>query len=248
MENTVSVTFTKTFLTANQIIPEAYQNVLLTLRDRLTITYFQIGDISDSLVSQAAEQGFRVTEQEVFDAVGDFIGKSGRTIRYYTETARFYPPDVRDEFENVPFARFVFARGCGALWRTVLEVANANPYWSEDRLRYEYTKMLDEARGVCVCVQEDTDGCMPSENSTVPAAYPEMPSLSETKTKQVGEERVVGQGLQEALTSLSYVIGTANRLMENCTYPDVQECLRNAVDEFHRATILISKRLEQEKQ
>ena len=77
-----------------------------------------------------------VTQDRIFNAIGNFCGKSGRTVRYYAETAGFYPRLVRDEFDVLPFSFFVFARYEGDNWRNVLEFALLRPEISLDALKF----------------------------------------------------------------------------------------------------------------
>lgn len=123
------------FVTANDLVPEYYQGVLIQIRDSIRDSYFMVGDIANDLINEARLAGFRATQQDVFDAVGKFCGKSGRTVRYYTETARFFPREVRQEYETLPFSHFVLARSMEGRWREVLELATGNPLISEEALR-----------------------------------------------------------------------------------------------------------------
>lgn len=131
-------------LADSDIVPESYQNVLIQIRDAMTKSYFTIGDISNNLIIMNSESGFQITEQRIFDAVGRYVGKSGRTVRYYSETAAFYPESIRTEFEVLPFACFVFARSMNGKWREVLEFAVENIGASLDYIRYVFLSPIPE--------------------------------------------------------------------------------------------------------
>jgi len=134
-------------LSPNEIVPEATQMRLMALEDTLSRSYFEIGDIAAILIRYAPQVTRDklkiVTEQDVFDAVGYFCHRSGRTVRYYTETAVFYPEAVRSEFDMLPFGHFVCARAFPSRWRDVLEYARDNPSIGEDRLREQFITQFD---------------------------------------------------------------------------------------------------------
>lgn len=125
-------------LSPGDIVPDEYQTALISLGGRIRDCYFAIGDLANDLVGRAKTVGFRVTQADVYHAVGSFCGKSGRTVRYYAEVSGFYPPSVRDEFEILPFSHFVFARSLEDRWREILEFAALHPTISEDGLRIRF--------------------------------------------------------------------------------------------------------------
>lgn len=131
----------------NEIVPEDVQNRLMAIDDTMTRAYFEIGDIANELIQYAPQvtkdQHKVITEQDVFNAVGVFCHRSGRTVRYYAETAEFYAQDVRVEFDILPFSHFVVARSFGLRWRDVLEFARDNPTMSEERLRQQFVMTLN---------------------------------------------------------------------------------------------------------
>lgn len=118
---------TQLFITDNDIVPMNVQNKLIHWREVFKMGYFDIGDIANVLILRAAQLGFTITQQRIFDAVGRFCDKTGRTVRYYAETALFYTEEAREEFEMLPFSHFVFARQLGARWREVLEYSAEHP-------------------------------------------------------------------------------------------------------------------------
>lgn len=121
----------------SDIVPDETQAELIGWRDAFTSGSFRIGDIANDLVVKAAKTGFIVTNMRVYGAVGKFCGRSARTVRYYAEAASFYPRDIRDEFDVLPFAHFVLAKSLGD-WRGVLEFALEHPEATMDELRGKY--------------------------------------------------------------------------------------------------------------
>lgn len=147
------------WISDNDIVPDDYQNQLIHWRDLFVDGYFAIGDIANRLVRRSAEMGFPVTDKRVYKAVGRFCGKSPRTVRYYAETSAFYPEEVRDEFDMLPFSHFVFARSTGEQWREVLEFGADDPDCTLERLRYEFVYDKTEE----CCEPSRNNGSQPDE-------------------------------------------------------------------------------------
>lgn len=137
-QSTSAPTTSKVMYSPSDLIPESYQNALIQIRDNFRNGYFFIGDIANELCEYAKMSHYRVTQADVFHAVGRYCGKSGRTVRYYAECADFYPPSVRDEFDMCAFSHFVLAKSAGDEWRPIMEYAKENPWISEDGLRIKF--------------------------------------------------------------------------------------------------------------
>ncbi len=107
------------------IVPDQYQNELISLRDSSTITSFRVGDIAEDCISFNAD----IEKEIVYRAVGSFFGKSGRTIREYNMVSTFYSYPVRQEFEMLAFDHFRVAMRYPN-WREILEwcVAQVEDY------------------------------------------------------------------------------------------------------------------------
>ena len=129
------------------IIPEEYQMRLMALDDAMSRCYWEIGDIADEIIKnintvQMAKTGKYVTNKDVFEAIGFFCHRSGRTVRYYHEIAKFFSPDVRSKYD-VSFAVWGEARWVDRP-ELVLEIASDNPQWSVDAVRIEYYKQMNQ--------------------------------------------------------------------------------------------------------
>lgn len=110
------------------LISEEDQAVLIQIRDNIRYNYFAIGDVANKYVVLCSQRKKAVLSQAVYDAVGEFVGKSGRTVRYYAEQAAFYHPDTRDRYDILPFSFFVFARSMGDRnWETILDYCMTKP-------------------------------------------------------------------------------------------------------------------------
>ena len=165
-------------LTDNDIVPHALQNRLMYWRDVFRMGQFDIGDIAAEVIESVAARGLGINQDRVMDATGNFCGKSGRTVRYYYETAVFYPPDVRQEFNILPFSHFVFARSTGDHWRRVLEYSMVFPGIGEKGLRAEYLRWL---RGLMI----QTESCWTQSRKM--ASY--LPAVKAAKLR-----RIIGSG------------------------------------------------------
>lgn len=158
------------------IVPELYQNRLMIWRDLFKRGYFEIGDIANELCLLAAQNGFKVTQERIYRAVGRFCDRTGHTVHYYARTASFFAPEVRIEFDELPFSHFAFAMTVKD-WRNVLEYAMAHPEVSAEQLeRLFIKKAMDDMdyetfrHGEVV-----SDEQIMRESSQEPAAGREMP-------------------------------------------------------------------------
>ena len=134
-------------LSDNDIIPQEYQDELIFWRDVFKKGQFRIGDIAKDCIMASSERGLSVNQGRIFDAVGRFCGCGGRTVRYYYETAIFYPQVVRDHYDMLPFSHFVFARSVGVKWRDVLDVGKSDPSMTEGKLRYIFLENAESSQG-----------------------------------------------------------------------------------------------------
>lgn len=188
----------------NDLIPELYQNRLLHWRDIFKMGYFDIGDTALLLSERAAGQGYKVSEGQVYAAVGRFCGKSGRTIRYYAEQAAFYSVLTRERYDMLPFSHFVFARSMGERWQEVLDYAALKPYITEEGLRMHF-------KGVMVA--EYVEGKV--NPMTEEDADPDEPR-GEDKASAYREEQLPGRYVtHRVLSSLSNMVETLEYVMTN---------------------------------
>ena len=134
----------------SDIIPESYQMRLMAWRDEFTRGYFEIGDIANEIILMNIQSNMRVDNNMIYSAVGRFCGKSGRTIRDYAEISAFFPANVREYYDMLPFSHFRFAKTCGINWESVLEFSLENPDASEEKLIHEFSSVADS-----VAVQAD---------------------------------------------------------------------------------------------
>ena len=123
----------------SDILTEDEQNLLIYWRDMFKAGQFNIGDLAARKIKEHTERGTVVTHKKIFESIGRYCGKSGRTVRYYYETAIFFSVETRDEFDALPFSHFVLARTIGNAWRDVLEHSAKNPGITEKVLRRRFT-------------------------------------------------------------------------------------------------------------
>lgn len=161
----------------NDIVPEEYQQKLMQIDITMTQCYWLIGDIASDLVGQvnevrARECGKVVSKQDIFEAVGFFCHRTGRSVRYYYECAWFFPPEVRQRYD-VPFNVYAIARWTDN-WELVLRLAEENPIWSAERVKEEYYKATQEQieRRPKSENVEDHGAEVPADEEEVQEGYP----------------------------------------------------------------------------
>jgi hypothetical protein len=109
--------------------------------------FWMIGDVCVDLVEsvnreRSKQLGKIISKQDIFEAVGLFCRRTGRSTRYYYECAKFFSPETRQKYD-VPFTVFAVARWTDD-WEAVLKIASENPIWSADRVRTEFYKQIGE--------------------------------------------------------------------------------------------------------
>lgn len=123
----------------SDIIPESYQMRLMAWRDEFTRGYFEIGDIANEIILLNIQSKMKIDNASIFSAVGRFCGKSGRTVRDYAEISAFFPVEIREYYDMLPFSHFRFAKSCGRDWEAVLEYSIEHPDASEAQLSFEFS-------------------------------------------------------------------------------------------------------------
>lgn len=103
----------------NEIIPEQLQAELLRIRDSLTQDLWKIGDITLAIQVSRPE----VSPAVVNSAVGMFVGKAQRTIREYVAMSKFYPQEIREQFDVLTHEHFRVAMRFGDRWLDALAYA-----------------------------------------------------------------------------------------------------------------------------
>lgn len=111
--------------------PSSVSDELLQIGEQIGYDRWRIGDITNHLISEVKKQKLRdefgdpVSLQAVYVAVSIMAKRevAPRTIEYYSMLADFFPKEVRDQYEPLPFSHFNFARQHGDDWKKVLEAA-----------------------------------------------------------------------------------------------------------------------------
>lgn len=107
------------------LIPDRYQDRLITLGQNLSVASFAIGDITNAIkngwASVKQERGeLAIAEADIYAAVGAFCGKSARTIREYASIAAFYPLEIREVYDVLSIDHFRTAMTLGPRWEQAL--------------------------------------------------------------------------------------------------------------------------------
>ena len=140
---------------ADMFVSAEDQAILMQIRDNIRYNYFAVGDIANKYVVLCNSGSRFVLSQDIYDGVGAYIGKSGRTVRYYAEQAAFYDNDTRDRYDILPFAFFVFARSMGDNWETILDYCMDNPHYNLNSIRRKF--LYEPERADIVDTPEETE-------------------------------------------------------------------------------------------
>ena len=217
----------------SDLIPDEIQNLLIYWRDKIKDGYFQIGDVANDMILRAAFDGCSVKRDKVYSAVGRFCGKSGRTVRYYAETAAFYPKKVREEYEMLPFGHFVFARTLGEKWTEVLDYAAERPHISRAGLEHVFCAAPDEQ----MCEVSQSFRGKPGETPVPETKLSEVSHVSPTAATHLGLGIV--DSFVVSMSDLMQMIGElklrpeTRRKIESAT-----EALKQTLDEVSSAIVV----------
>lgn len=98
---------------------------LIQIRDDMTASYWEVGDIVNSIAVNAIANNLHADRMKIYQAVGMVIGKSQRTIRQYSATSTFYPKEIREKYGVLAYTHFVVASQVdgGVRWEEILESA-----------------------------------------------------------------------------------------------------------------------------
>ncbi len=100
-------------------IPEEYKNELLAIRDRTKNDSWRIGDITNEIIALIEASKLPISKETIYMEVSKYCGRTARTVRYYANIAKFYPPDAREEFDVLSFEHFRVAANRND-WRDIL--------------------------------------------------------------------------------------------------------------------------------
>lgn len=107
-------------------MPEDEQMEIMGRGDRQTDDRWFLGDKANEWAERVREKLLPCSVMDVYDTIAYLYGDGvvGRTIRYYSEIAYFYPQWVRDEYDVLPWSHFDLAkRYRDDEWQAVLEMA-----------------------------------------------------------------------------------------------------------------------------
>ena len=128
-----------------EIVPDDVQCELIMLREKKRDIFFRIGDIANELI--LLHKG-TVSNKKVYKSVSKYCDSSPRTIRYYAETAAFFPQAMRDKYDVLPFSHFDLARNYNGRWEWVLALGAEHPSWSRSYLEKYTNSYFKEVLGI----------------------------------------------------------------------------------------------------
>jgi hypothetical protein len=89
-----------------RIVPTALQNELIRLRDAITLTNWRIGDICTEILTYCRANHIVASKEDVYSAVGAFVGKRARTIREFHHISMSYPLELREAYSELSYDHF----------------------------------------------------------------------------------------------------------------------------------------------
>lgn len=122
----------------SDIIPKNLQDELIQIGEDITRNTFRIGDIVVIAGEYAALNEIQCSKNDIYRAVGSFIGKASGTVRGYEALAKFYPVSVRKKYEILSSSHF----------RKAMELDDT--YGWEDVLDYAMRRVEDYGRPATV--------------------------------------------------------------------------------------------------
>jgi len=108
-----------------KIIPPDTVSELIAIGQSVTQNAWRIGDITNDCIYLNQLAGNDITKQTIYQAVGAFVGRASRTVRFYAEVSEFYPKTIRQQFEVLSFDHFRFAMKFNH-WSEILSYATNN--------------------------------------------------------------------------------------------------------------------------
>lgn len=96
-------------LSYSWLIPDKWQNELIAIKERATRDAWAIGDITNVLKDYHKEAKTGVLAKDIWSAVGAFVGKSARTVRFYGSMSAVFALDVRAKYEVLSHDHFRLA-------------------------------------------------------------------------------------------------------------------------------------------
>lgn len=90
----------------SDIVPVNVQDELLAIRDCETVNGWKVGDLTSIVCRYNEANGSNVTRQDIYSAVGVFVGKSSRTVREFHALAQFFSPESREKYNVLAFDHF----------------------------------------------------------------------------------------------------------------------------------------------
>ena len=90
----------------NDLIPTELRDELIAIRDSYTKDNFRIGDIVGIVTKICDNKGLQILREDIYKAVGCYVGKAARSVREYYMIAQIYPEPIRQRFEVLSFDHF----------------------------------------------------------------------------------------------------------------------------------------------
>jgi len=90
----------------SDLVPMLLQDELISLRDEMTRDSWRVADITEMTIDFNLSNHREFEYEDIYRAVGMFVGKASRTIREYHHIGRFFPLEIREQFSMLAFDHF----------------------------------------------------------------------------------------------------------------------------------------------
>ena len=103
-----------------RVIPEDEIAVAIAKGQRDSQEKWEWGDRALNWIDIALTSGIACTKDHVYTALSQVSGIPKRTLRHYADHASFFPAEIRDEYEPMPYSHFMVAKTFGDKWKELL--------------------------------------------------------------------------------------------------------------------------------
>lgn len=116
------------YLSVSKCFTEEEVNQLLQIGTALRVSCWEVGRFINRKAEQIQRSGKVVCMMGLYEYVSELLGEiSARSVRLYSDIAAFYPLEIEEAYEVLPFSHFVTARRVASTFkvdpRKVLDIA-----------------------------------------------------------------------------------------------------------------------------
>ncbi len=124
------------------IIPMPLFDKLMEIRDKVTKSAWEIGDLTLGIVEYNKLNLTHASKTEIYKAVASVIGKESRTVRMYAHVSETFDDPTRTAFDVLSYDHFLISAGCedpkAALQWAVERVSETGKPGTVDEMRRRF--------------------------------------------------------------------------------------------------------------